>query len=538
MIKLRFAPIIRVSTEKQEQKGESLKTQTSQIIQYVKALDGAIPEYCWQYKGQEQATPNQERLKLDKLLTDASKDLFDAVIVCDASRWSRDNARSKAGLEILRSNGIKFFIGTMEYDLYNPAQNLFLGMSAEIGEFQALEQARKSITNRIHRAERGIPTVGQLPFGRTYDKEICKWGIDEEKQNLIQSAVKRYIKGERMIDIANSVGIHPISFFRILKGRLGSEWEISFVNKKVNVNETVIMKIPPLIDDPKILNAVKERMRSNTLYVRGHRKYSYILSGYLFCARCGSKMQGSTNRHGRFRRYYFHWRKGNNGCKFRKMINGPELENSILLSLVATFGDYEKIQNAIQKAIPDIAQRNELNNEFKTLTKELTNILKKKDILIGKIANELITDEEAEQCLKKLRDQEEPIKQRLAVIETELSNTPDPEGVQRLSKLAVKVISDATRKNPKLIFKRSEKWKRGLIEKAFSGVDSKGQRLGIYVDYDENGNVKYEIRGLFETTVNSLPMDDEQLMNVFNFDPQYQDVQEELKSIRLNLQGI
>ncbi len=539
MAKLRFAPIIRVSTEKQEQRGESLKTQRTQIIQSVESLNGVIPESCWQYSGQEHATPGQERARLEKLLQDASLDKFDAVIICDASRWSRDNAKSKAGLEILKANGIRFFIGTMECDLFNPTQNLLLGMSAEIGEFQALEQARKSITNRIHRARRGIPTVGQLPFGRTFNKSTGEWGIDEDKKTLIQGAVRRYIAGERMKDIAESVGIHPISFFRILKGRLGSEWEVSYVNKKVNVNETVIMTIPPLIDDPEILNAVKERMRINTLYVRGNRKYSYILSGYLFCGRCGSKMQGSVNRHGRFRRYYFHWRLGNNGCKFRKMIPATELENAMLLQLVKTFGDYQKIEEAIQKAMPNMTKRNELADESSQLTKELEKLTIGKDRVIEKIAADQITSEEVNKFMTNFRERKEAIENRLSAIETELTNVPDVKHVKALSKWAGKVISDATRNHPELIFKRSEAWKRKFIEKVFSGVNATGQRLGVYVNYDEEQkNITFEIKGLFESTVHTLPMTDEELINIFDLDSQYQDISEELKNIRSNLRGI
>jgi DNA invertase Pin-like site-specific DNA recombinase len=494
---------------------------------------------CWEYSGQEHATPDQERKKLDKLLSDTSKGIFDAIIVCDPSRWSRDNKKSKEGLQILRDNGIRFFVGTMESDLYNPAQNLFLGMSAEIGEFQAFEQARKSITNRINRAKRGIPTVGALPYGRTFNKETGLFEIDEEKKKIIQGAVQRYIAGERMKDIAQSVGIHPISFFRILKCRLGSEWELSFVNKKVNVNETVIMKIPALIDDPKILNEVKERMRSNTLYVRGNRKYSYILSGYLFCGRCGSKMQGSTNRHGKFRRYYFHWRLGNNGCKFRKMVNGTELENSVLLNLIKTFGDYQAIEKAIQRATPDMARTKALEHEGKQLAKDLLKVTTQKGVLIKKIADELLTDDEAKLLLDDFREREKAIKQRLSTIESELTPIPNVKHVKALSRWAGKIIKSVTKNDGKLIFEKTEAWKRGLIEKMFSGVDSKGQRLGVYVDYDnESKQVTYEIRGLFEPTVHALPIPDDQLIDMFKLDPEYQDLTKELEKIRLNIHGI
>jgi site-specific DNA recombinase len=80
---LRLAPIVRVSTVQQAKQGESLKTQTSQIRQYVKSLGGVIPDMYWQYSGQEHATPGQERSRLNKLLNDSAKGLFDCVIVCD-----------------------------------------------------------------------------------------------------------------------------------------------------------------------------------------------------------------------------------------------------------------------------------------------------------------------------------------------------------------------------------------------------------------------------------------------------------------------
>jgi DNA invertase Pin-like site-specific DNA recombinase len=446
---LRFAPLIRVSTEKQEKKGESLTTQKAQIIQYVKSIpNGVIPDSCWDYSGQEHATPDQERKKLDKLLSDTSKGIFDAIIVCDASRWSRDNKKSKEGLQILRDNGIRFFVGTMESDLYNPAQNLFLGMSAEIGEFQAFEQARKSITNRIHRARRGIPTVGALPYGRKFNKETGKFEIDEDKKKLIEQAVKRYIAGERFEDISKSVGIHYTTLWKIFKNKLGTEWHLSFVNKKVNVNETVIMSIPALIDDPKILAEIKERLRINTTYTRGNRKYYHILSGYIFCGRCGSKLQAHVNAHGKNARYYFHWRLGNNGCKFRKMVNATELENSVLLNLVKTFGDYQMIEKAIQRATPDMARTKALDQEGKQLTKELLKVTNQKSVLIKKIADELISDDEAKLLLEDFREREKAIKLRLSTIDSELTPIPDVKHVKALSRWAGKIISSVTKNDP------------------------------------------------------------------------------------------
>ena len=49
---LRFAPLVRVSTEKQEErKSESLRVQKAQIEQAVKGLHGTLIPDPWRYSG-------------------------------------------------------------------------------------------------------------------------------------------------------------------------------------------------------------------------------------------------------------------------------------------------------------------------------------------------------------------------------------------------------------------------------------------------------------------------------------------------------
>ena len=80
---IRFAALIRVSTEKQAAKGESLKTQAKQITQAVESLGGKLVA---KYAGQEHGTAGYERKQLDKMLADAQKERrpFDAVMVAAA----------------------------------------------------------------------------------------------------------------------------------------------------------------------------------------------------------------------------------------------------------------------------------------------------------------------------------------------------------------------------------------------------------------------------------------------------------------------
>src|SRR5262245_7303895 len=93
---LRFAALIRVSTEQQAETGESLRVQRTDNERDAGLLGGTIVGW---YGGQEHATPGYEKREVDRLIADAGKDKFDAVIVNRTDRWSRDNAKSTQGLD-------------------------------------------------------------------------------------------------------------------------------------------------------------------------------------------------------------------------------------------------------------------------------------------------------------------------------------------------------------------------------------------------------------------------------------------------------
>ena len=98
--RLRFAPLIRVSTQEQDRSG-SLDRQRQRIEAAIKDMGGKIPDTLTdRYTGTESATDIENRKILERLLKDCEKNLFDAIVVEDESRWSRDE-RERA-VKILR----------------------------------------------------------------------------------------------------------------------------------------------------------------------------------------------------------------------------------------------------------------------------------------------------------------------------------------------------------------------------------------------------------------------------------------------------
>ena len=65
----------------------------------------------------------------------------------------------------------------------------------------------------------------------------------------------------------------------------------------------------------------------------------------IFCNKCGNAHFGYTNKSGK--RYYRHSKYHKKDCGITLFISADELENIVVIKLIKTFGDVEKIKEAI-----------------------------------------------------------------------------------------------------------------------------------------------------------------------------------------------
>jgi len=535
--KLRFAPIVRVSTEKQAEKGESLNTQKKQAIGFVNTLDGVIPERCWRYSGQEHATPDQERKKLDQLLEDSGKGIFDAVIVCDPSRWSRDNLKSKIGLATLKNNGVRFFVGTMEYDLADPTAELILGIFTEFNQFHAREQSRKSILNRIERAKQGIPTSGKLPYGRIYDKQSNRWSLDKKKAANIVWAATEYLNGQSMTKISRTLGMNHPNLWKILTKRSGSQWDIRFKKLDLNFDETVTITIPPLLTDETI-EAIKSKANANKTFTHGHIKYKYLLSRMIFCGHCGYAMFGQTNHS--TTSYYRHARGRKIVCEHHRFwVRADEIETAVFMHLFSVLGNIPELERAIEKATPNKDHIDNLRVTHSHLLKRRKVLSQKQDRLLNAVSDGLITGEDIKMKMDEIRTEEEKTKEELGIIESQLGDLPTQAQIRKRSSMWKAVMKKAYG-NYTGIEKMSYAYKRRLVELALSGIDLNGARYGVHVRKGEDDSITYIIKGNLPNLnfAGDLPVSDLELIDVLGIDDEYQDksaVKAEVEAVKQNI---
>lgn len=495
---IRFAALIRVSTEQQEKQGESLKVQKKQLAENIDRLGGVVTS---NYGGAEHGTEGYEKRELDRLLSDAAKNKFDAVMVTTPDRWSRDNSKSKQGLRILRDNEIRFFTGSTEWDLFKPEHVLFLGMAAEIGEFQANTQNQKSMLSRIDRAKKNIPTSRPLPYGRTFDKKTGQWGIDEKKQANIVDIAQRYLAGEKLKDLAEKYNIDHSNLHRILTQKSGVVWVQKFHSKKLNIHEDVPCEIPRLLDE-KTIQAINKKAEANRTYRHGEITNHYLLGRMIFCKHCGFALFGQSAQ-GKWK-YYRHIPRSHPNKAAQKCdrgqgcncVNAEEIENMVLLHLFEMFGDPITVQKAIERATPNRDKVIQQRKDIERIEREFKDIKLGIDRLIDSIASGTLTDEQAKPKMQSLNNREAKLNKERELLSAALENLPT---LEQIKKAAKSVSAGGARYRSKsgewLMGKMPYENKRALLEMVFAGKTPDGKRMGVYIEWKDNKRWHFDIHG-------------------------------------------
>lgn len=487
-VRIRFGLLVRVSTEKQEKVGESLRTQRTQNERDVERLGGTVVGL---YGGQEHATPGWEKKEVDRLLADAARGKFDAVIVAYADRWSRDNVKSEEGLDVFTKHGIRFFVGTMEMNLFDPQHRFILAMNAVVGRFVALQGQKKSIENRIERAKRGVPAAGEIPFGRTYDKATETWGVDPEKRSLVEELARRYLAGESLPTLAKEKGVAYAYMTKVLRERCGDMWEQEFRSDQLNLREVVPTPVPRLLPEETI-RLVRHRLEARRTYQHGTPKHSYLLSGYVFCEGCGYNLIGQPGQGGDSKLYYRHAHTdGAKKCPIRPRpwVRANKIEEQVLQQLFNMFGNPTAIAKAIKAAIPDCDEA--LTQQAK-LQAEMDKLKNARARILGLVVKEVLTLEQAESELGDLKGREGILQGQMDKLAMRLADVPSEEAVRLYvdriegTHPSVRVVDDdgntyAGGNDVQSYLMMTDEDRRNLVRAVFNTPLADGTPAGVYV---------------------------------------------------------
>ena len=521
--KLRFAALIRVSTERQEEQGESLENQRNAITRIVKEeLQGKIVGW---YGGQEHGTPGYEKKEVDRLLSDATKRKFDAVITDRNDRWSRDNEKSSQGLRIFRENGIRFFSGLHEFDLFDPADELFVNMNVTIAQYFARYISKESRRGKVERAKKGEPSSGLLPFGRTFNKDTKQWGIDREKQVIIETAAMRYLNGESIMSIADDYGMDGSGLRNILMNRCGDTWSQKFKKQKKDENGNTVYdvyetKIPRLLPKP-VIKALHQKAAANKTFTHGDIKNHYLLSRVIFCGHCDYSLFGQTTTSGYT--YYRHTSKKHPNKSAKKCnrkdkcnhVPTKDVEDTVLAYLYDMFGNPAHIQQAVERAIPDMKKVEGDRRRLIEITALLKQVNKKRNSLMDAVCDEVFTKQQIKSKADELNSREEKLANEEQRLNERLANVPSSKDVKNVS-MKIAIVKRGAKLKPFSEMTDSEK--RLLLQMVFSGKTSEGKRHGIYIKWHDSKHWSFSIYGQLVDENDLVPLTEQRREAVFDLD--------------------
>lgn len=361
--------------------------QTSSSIEYQMAKIG---EYCnkngifivSRYVDEAYSGTNTNRPAFRQLCEDAREHRFEAVVIYDITRGSRDisdwfSFRKEMALLGVKVISVEDNIG----DIMDPSSFLQEFISVGLGQHHVLVSRQKSMASIATKAKTGVFLGGVPNFG--YDIVNGQYVINPSEAKVVRRIFELYAKGCSYNQILDDIGTvygkrgRPIglnSLHYILKSeryigvytwckrhvKIMGKWAGGIPNENAVRIENAI---PRIIDDDT-WEKVQRRMSDRKHRAVNKAKHEYLLSGLIECAECGAAYIGhtSTNTRGYSSRCYICGNRYRTKTCSAPSINADDIEalvvqNVKMYLLGLDFGKMaQEVADRINSAAPDLKQ--------------------------------------------------------------------------------------------------------------------------------------------------------------------------------------
>lgn len=374
----------------------------------IEAQIRAIKDFCGKeghelvniYVDEAKSGTSDNREAFQSMIEDASKRRFDAVVVHKLDRFARDRYDSAIYKKKLKDNGVKL-ISVLEPLDDSPESIMMESVLEGMAEYYSRNLSREIKKGKDELARLGRWNGGIPPFG--FDIVDKKYVINEDEAKVVKQIFDMHLagySGERISKWLYDNGyktrrgkwFSSSSVRDLLKNKIYTG-VLSYSKKRI---ETVVCD--PIIDASTFERAqeiFKIRKRGP---VRKTKQSTYLLTGYLFCMRCGYGLRGykATTRYitkdGRKREYitrayrcamthdmanYRLREKGIEKCKLKR-FNKVKLENFVVDSIHKYIFSDEGINYILKK----IAERKKVSSGSHEILAKIKRLEKKKDRLL------------------------------------------------------------------------------------------------------------------------------------------------------------
>jgi DNA invertase Pin-like site-specific DNA recombinase/Skp family chaperone for outer membrane proteins len=472
--KIKAAGYVRVSSKEQVD-GESLTTQRKSIESFCKQNNYELVE-IYADEGISGGSV-KDRHALLRCLNDGHEGKFKILIVHRLSRFGRNANELLNNHKELKYEGIELRSISEGIDFSPMYGEFMLTMLAAVAQLDRDIIREQMLENRISRGKRGIPTVGSLPYARTYNKETGEWKLDADKAKVIQQVAEDFLKGESLSEIATRLSMSYGSLRKRLVKYCGDEWVVKFKDQ-----EPFTYKIPRILTDD-LIQQVKDRLSFNRTSNRTDIFEKYLLTGFIHCDVCSAMISGHTFRGTKVYRYYKHRQSI---CKAFSRINAPAIENAVFQTIFENVVDVPNFEKAIANSLPDAEMVEGLMDKIKKEEKELIKIQKEIDKLVDSVIKGTLSEETIKKKEQELLKAKSIVNNSLESHRFHLKSLPDIGEVKKEAAVIRRKLEEHLGSKEHLMSMSFDE-KRALLHWLFDGKDDKGNIYGIYVNTKGKG---------------------------------------------------
>ncbi len=380
-ISRKAAIYIRVSTDAQAEEGYSIDAQKEQLAAY--CISKGIKNYEFYIDGGWSGS-NIKRPEIQRLIKEAKEHKISHCIVFKLDRLSRSQKDTLYLIEdIFIPNDVSFVSINETLDTSTPMGKLMIGI---LSAFAQLERENIRLRTRMGMKERVKAGYwmggGRTPFGYDYDKNL-KILVPNEDAEKVRQIYKLYLDGYSCQHIANLLGLKYDRLAVQILMRKSNYGVIEYNGEEYQgLHE-------PLITKETYDLAMAEMAKRSVAYTS---QSNYLLTGLLYCGKCGAKMR------------YQKWDRKTKRAKLicysqqssrpylikdpnctQPKIWGDEVENAVLnlLFKLKERPNIEKQEQPFEKSALEILEKQKLETERK---------IKKLYLLYAESDNELLLE--------------------------------------------------------------------------------------------------------------------------------------------------
>lgn len=313
----RISFYIRVSTEEQASNPEgSIKNQEERLRMAVKLknMEGHFGDIVAVYIDRAKSGKDTNRPELQKLLMAIRKHETNLVMVSELSRISRSIKDFSEIWQLMKDNDCGFQSLRENFDTTTAAGEMVLFTVANIAQFERRQISERVSANFNVRSQRGLFNGGAIPFG--YKRIQDKPGyleIDEEWAPSVRAAFRAVISEGTLAGAAKWLNVQG---FKVKPAREGGGLRTrmgfytvrnlgEIIRSKFYIGIKVYTQNGEKKETEAVWTPIVERDlfdRANEVLNKNHRRhkeamtdrYPYMLSGLVFCKKCGDRMVGKS----------------------------------------------------------------------------------------------------------------------------------------------------------------------------------------------------------------------------------------------------